>query len=108
MKERYQKIGDTKRFTTNEILCDGYPRQLLTYMRTVRQMEFAQEPDVCIDFQAKTFSMKSHDVYSTMVYDDCFTMLLVRIISLMMAISIGSSVCKSIDSIVVKHKRQPS
>ncbi|CAF0936640.1 unnamed protein product [Adineta ricciae] len=45
LKERYQKIGDTKRFTTNEILCDGYPRQFLTYMRTVRQMEFAQEPD---------------------------------------------------------------
>ncbi|CAF0742272.1 unnamed protein product [Adineta steineri] len=45
LKERYQKIGDTKRFTTNEMLCDGYPRQFLTYMRTVRQMEFAQDPD---------------------------------------------------------------
>lgn len=48
MKERYQKIGDTKRFTTNEMLCEGYPRQFLVYMRTVRQMEFAQEPDVRI------------------------------------------------------------
>ncbi len=46
LKERYQKIGDTKRFTTNEILCDGYPRQFLIYMRTVRQMEFSQDPDV--------------------------------------------------------------
>ncbi|CAF0926431.1 unnamed protein product [Rotaria sp. Silwood1] len=45
LKERYQKIGDTKRFTTNEMLCEGYPRQFLIYMRTVRQMEFAQEPD---------------------------------------------------------------
>jgi len=45
LKERYQKIGDTKRFTTNEILCDSYPRQFLIYMRTVRQMEFSQDPD---------------------------------------------------------------
>jgi casein kinase 1 gamma len=45
LKERYQKIGDTKRFTTNEMLCEGYPRQFLVYMRTVRQLEFAQDPD---------------------------------------------------------------
>ncbi|CAF1027293.1 unnamed protein product [Adineta ricciae] len=45
LKERYQKIGDTKRFTTNEILCEGYPRQFLAYMRTVRQLEFSQTPD---------------------------------------------------------------
>ncbi|CAF1260520.1 unnamed protein product [Rotaria magnacalcarata] len=45
LKERYQKIGDTKRFTTNEMLCEGYPRQFLIYIRTVRQMEFSQEPD---------------------------------------------------------------
>jgi len=46
LKERYQKIGDTKRFTTNETLCEGYPRQFLIYMRTVRQLEFSQDPDV--------------------------------------------------------------
>ena len=46
LKERYQKIGDTKRYTTNEMLCGDYPRQFLIYMRTVRQLEFAQEPDV--------------------------------------------------------------
>ena len=46
MKERYQKIGDTKRFTTNETLCEGHPRQFLVYMRTVRQLEFSQDPDV--------------------------------------------------------------
>ena len=47
LKERYQKIGDTKRFTSNEILCEGYVRQCLLYMRTVRQMDFSQTPDVC-------------------------------------------------------------
>lgn len=25
LKERYQKIGDTKRATPIEVLCDGYP-----------------------------------------------------------------------------------
>ncbi|CAF0884910.1 unnamed protein product [Rotaria sp. Silwood1] len=45
LKERYQKIGETKRFTTNEILCEGYTNQFLIYMRTVRQMEFSQTPD---------------------------------------------------------------
>lgn len=25
LKERYQKIGDTKRATAIEVLCDGYP-----------------------------------------------------------------------------------
>lgn len=25
LKERYQKIGDTKRATSIEVLCDGYP-----------------------------------------------------------------------------------
>lgn len=25
LKERYQKIGDTKRATTIEVLCDGFP-----------------------------------------------------------------------------------
>jgi hypothetical protein len=28
------------------MLCEGYPRQFLVYMRTVRQMEFSQDPDV--------------------------------------------------------------
>ncbi|CAF1042945.1 unnamed protein product [Rotaria sordida] len=45
LKERYQKIGETKRFTTNEILCEGYANQFLIYMQTVRQMEFSQTPD---------------------------------------------------------------
>ena len=30
------------------MLCEGYPRQFLVYMRTVRQLEFAQDPDVCL------------------------------------------------------------
>ncbi|CAF1522089.1 unnamed protein product [Rotaria magnacalcarata] len=45
LKERYQKIGETKRFTTHEILCEGYARQFFIYMRTVRQLEFSQVPD---------------------------------------------------------------
>ena len=72
LKERYQKIGDTKRFTTNEMLCDAYPRQFLIYMRTVRQMEFSQDPDVCVELCLTI--LFSYTRSSTMDYVDYFIM----------------------------------
>jgi hypothetical protein len=88
LKERYQKIGDTKRFTTNEVLCEGYGREFLTYIRTVRQMEFSQNPDVCERF---FFLKKTSDIshFSIMDYVNYFIILFKKIISSMMVISIG-------------------
>ncbi|XP_061927324.1 casein kinase I isoform X6 [Apis cerana] len=45
LKERYQKIGDTKRNTPIEILCDGHPEELATYLRYVRRLDFFETPD---------------------------------------------------------------
>ena len=35
LKERYQRIGDTKRATPIEVLCEGYPEELATYLRYI-------------------------------------------------------------------------
>ncbi len=67
LKERYQKIGDTKRFTTNEMLCEGYPRQFLIYMRTVRQMEFSQDPDVNIYIYIYIRFKRSDEIFFILV-----------------------------------------
>ncbi|XP_063980887.1 casein kinase I isoform X2 [Diachasmimorpha longicaudata] len=45
LKERYQKIGDTKRATSIEILCDGHPEEMATYLRYVRRLDFFETPD---------------------------------------------------------------
>lgn len=45
LKERYQKIGDCKRNTPIEVLCDGFPEEFGTYMRYVRHLEFFEKPD---------------------------------------------------------------
>ncbi|CAD5123774.1 DgyrCDS12084 [Dimorphilus gyrociliatus] len=45
LKERYQKIGDTKRATSIETLCEDFPPQLATYLRSVRRMDFFETPD---------------------------------------------------------------
>ncbi|KAE8631970.1 hypothetical protein XENTR_v10001377 [Xenopus tropicalis] len=45
LKERYQKIGDTKRTTPVEILCNNFPEELATYLRYVRQLDFFEKPD---------------------------------------------------------------
>uniref|UniRef100_H2QEV4 non-specific serine/threonine protein kinase n=1 Tax=Pan troglodytes TaxID=9598 RepID=H2QEV4_PANTR len=33
LKERYQKIGDTKRATPIEVLCENFPEEMATYLR---------------------------------------------------------------------------
>ncbi|XP_026469831.1 casein kinase I isoform X3 [Ctenocephalides felis] len=45
LKERYQKIGDTKRATPIEVLCEGHPEELAMYLRYVRRLDFFEAPD---------------------------------------------------------------
>ncbi|XP_065162717.1 casein kinase I-like isoform X2 [Atheta coriaria] len=45
LKERYQKIGDTKRSTPIDLLCEGHPEEMATYMRYVRKLDFFETPD---------------------------------------------------------------
>lgn len=45
LKERYQKIGDTKRTTSIDVLCEGYPEEFATYLRYVRRLDFFETPD---------------------------------------------------------------
>lgn len=45
LKERYQKIGDTKRSTPIEVLCESFPEEMATYLRYVRRLDFFDAPD---------------------------------------------------------------
>ncbi|CAH1121244.1 unnamed protein product [Ceutorhynchus assimilis] len=45
LKERYQKIGDTKRATTIDTLCENHPEEMATYLRYVRRLDFFEMPD---------------------------------------------------------------
>ncbi|ESO06674.1 hypothetical protein HELRODRAFT_63981 [Helobdella robusta] len=45
LKERYQKIGETKQKTTIEELCKNHPPQMSTYFKYVRSLSFAATPD---------------------------------------------------------------
>ncbi|CAB3359128.1 Hypothetical predicted protein [Cloeon dipterum] len=45
LKERYQKIGDTKRATPIEVLCENQPEEMATYLRYVRRLDFFETPD---------------------------------------------------------------
>ena len=53
LKERYQKIGDTKRAVPIEALCESYPEELATYLRYVRRLDFFETPDY--DYLRKLF-----------------------------------------------------
>ena len=57
LKERYQKIGDTKRATPIEVLCESYPEELATYLRYVRRLDFFETPDY--DYLRKLFRGKT-------------------------------------------------
>jgi casein kinase 1 gamma len=54
LKERYQKIGDTKRATSIEVLCENQPEELATYLRYVRRLDFFETPDY--NYLRKLFS----------------------------------------------------
>lgn len=53
LKERYLKIGDTKRQTPIESLCEGYPEEMSIYMKYVRKLDFFETPDY--DYLKKMF-----------------------------------------------------
>ncbi|XP_064475028.1 casein kinase I-like isoform X2 [Ornithodoros turicata] len=63
LKERYQKIGDTKRATPIEVLCDGFP-EMATYLRYVRRLDFFETPDY--EYLRKMF----HDLFERKGYVD--------------------------------------
>ncbi|KAF7642758.1 hypothetical protein LDENG_00251320 [Lucifuga dentata] len=54
LKERYQKIGDTKRDTPIEVLCESFPEEMATYLRYVRRLDFFEKPDY--DYLRKLFT----------------------------------------------------
>uniref|UniRef100_G3SQY7 non-specific serine/threonine protein kinase n=1 Tax=Loxodonta africana TaxID=9785 RepID=G3SQY7_LOXAF len=54
LKERYQKIGDTKRATPIEALCENFPEEMATYLRYVRRLDFFEKPDY--EYLRKLFS----------------------------------------------------
>ncbi|XP_032600033.3 casein kinase I isoform X5 [Taeniopygia guttata] len=54
LKERYQKIGDTKRATPIEVLCENFPEEMATYLRYVRRLDFFERPDY--DYLRKLFT----------------------------------------------------
>ncbi|OQV21689.1 Casein kinase I isoform gamma-1 [Hypsibius exemplaris] len=64
LKERYQKIGDTKRATPVESLCDGYPEEFAIYLRYARRLDFFETPDY--DYLRRLFL----DLYHRMTYKD--------------------------------------
>uniref|UniRef100_H9GC86 non-specific serine/threonine protein kinase n=1 Tax=Anolis carolinensis TaxID=28377 RepID=H9GC86_ANOCA len=45
LKERYQKIGDTKRNTPIDVLCENFPEEMAAYLRYVRRLDFFERPD---------------------------------------------------------------
>ena len=45
LKERYQKIGETKRQTNIDDLCKGFPQEMATYLRYARELQFSEKPD---------------------------------------------------------------
>uniref|UniRef100_A0A8C4UVK7 non-specific serine/threonine protein kinase n=1 Tax=Falco tinnunculus TaxID=100819 RepID=A0A8C4UVK7_FALTI len=54
LKEHYQKIGDTKRATPIEVLCENFPEEMATYLHYVRRLDFFEEPDY--DYLRKLFT----------------------------------------------------
>jgi casein kinase 1 gamma len=45
LKERYHKIGETKRSTPIEVLCENQPEEFSTYLKYVRRLDFFETPD---------------------------------------------------------------
>ncbi|XP_037899530.1 casein kinase I-like [Glossina fuscipes] len=44
LKERYQKIGETKRATPIHVLCHNYPEEFSIYLHYVRRLDFFETP----------------------------------------------------------------
>lgn len=43
-KQKYEKIGDKKRTTSSNVLCEGLPKQFAEYLDSVRSLPFEAEP----------------------------------------------------------------
>lgn len=63
LKERYQKIGDTKRATPVDVLCENFPEGFATYLRYVRKLDFFETPDY--DYLRRLFT----DLMEKMTYE---------------------------------------
>jgi len=68
LPERYQMIGETKRSTPIEVLCEGFPEEFSAYLRYVRHIDFYEKP--AYDYLRKLFSdlsvklgYKNDDIY---------------------------------------------
>ena len=61
---RYQKIGDTKRSTPIEVLCENCPEEMAIYLRYVRRLDFFETPDY--NYLRKLFK----DLYDRKGYPD--------------------------------------
>ncbi|KNC78257.1 CK1/CK1/CK1-G protein kinase [Sphaeroforma arctica JP610] len=68
LKERYQKIGDTKRATPIEELCKGFPEEMAAYLRYSRGLKFDEKPDY--NYLRKLFTTIISD--GGWVHDDIF------------------------------------
>lgn len=62
VRERYRKIGEIKKLVPIEVLCEGFPEEFATYLRYVRRLDFAEDPDygylkkLFSDLFARTFT----------------------------------------------------
>jgi hypothetical protein len=43
-KERYKLIGEKKKATTEEELCEDMPKEFLVYMKYIRTLDFDEKP----------------------------------------------------------------
>lgn len=68
LPERYQRIGETKRITPIEVLCEGFPEEFCSYMRYVRDIDFYEKPNY--EYLRKLFT----DLFDrrSYKYDDIF------------------------------------
>nr|CAH7755221.1 unnamed protein product [Callosobruchus chinensis] len=64
IKERYEKIAETKISTSIEALCTGQPEEMATYLRYVRKLDFFETPDY--DYLRNLFI----DLFNRMGYVD--------------------------------------
>lgn len=45
VRERYKRIGEIKKVVPIEVLCEGFPGEFATYLRYVRRLDFAEDPN---------------------------------------------------------------
>ncbi|VDD92572.1 unnamed protein product [Enterobius vermicularis] len=79
LKERYQKIGDTKRATSIEALCEGFPvaDEFAQYLRYARRLDFFEAPDY--DYCCNLFKSVLDKLGSTYDYEFDWTSKITRV-----------------------------